>query len=201
MKFYGSADLQKNYLRDAVIPLDYSFPVSTVPGHVVFKDRTLYICVEITNDGTPIWVPLTKEITAYTHIQSSPSASWSIDHPLNSAHVSITVYDSQNRVVIPNEVTIDGISSATVSFSAAATGKAVVLTGHFDGQTAPVFAYEHYQTNPSTSWVIAHGLGRYPAIRVFVGNQEVQPASITFDSVDQVTLVFNSAYVGQAKLI
>jgi hypothetical protein len=200
MKFYGEANLQKNYVRDAVIPLDVNFPVSPVAGQVVFKDRILYICVEVSN-GVPIWVPLTNEITAYTHIQSTSSAAWTINHPLNTSHVSVTVYDTSNRVVIPNEITVDTDSRVVVSFSSPSQGKVVVLSGHFDGQTKPAYAYEHYQTNPSTSWVIPHGLGRYPVIRVFIGNQEVQPESITFNNLNQATVTFTTPQVGQAKLV
>jgi len=200
MKFYGDAHLQQNYLKDAVIPLDTHFPPLPKVGQVVFKDRILYICVEIAS-GTPIWVPLTNEITAYTHIQSAAASTWNITHPLNTAHVSVTVYDTSNRVVLPNEVTVNGPSSITVDFGQQAQGKVVVLTGTFDGQTKPTYAYEHYQTTPSTTWVIPHALGRYPIVRVFIGHQEVQPASITFDSLDQTTITFSTAQVGQAKLI
>lgn len=200
MKFYGEAHLQQNNLRDAVIPLDSTFPILPKVGQIVFKDRILYICVEIV-DNLPIWVPLTNEITAYTHIQSTSSSAWNINHPLNTTHVSVTVYDTLNRVVLPNEVIVNGSSSLTVDFGTPAQGKVVVLTGNFDGQTKPTYAFEFFQTNPSTSWVIPHALGRYPIIRVFIGNQEVQPASITFDTMDQVTITFSTPQVGQVKLI
>lgn len=200
MKIHGEINLQQNNLRNAVIPLDISFPASPVPGQVVFKDRILYICAEI-NAGTPIWIPLTNQITSYTHLQSAQSATWNITHNLNTTHVIVTVYDLNNRVVMANEVEVNNSSSVTVSFAAAMAGKAVVLTGHFDGMAMPTYSYEHYQTNPSNTWIIPHMLGRNPIVRVFVGNQEIQPATITFDSLDQVTLTFNSPFVGQAKLI
>jgi hypothetical protein len=200
MKFYGEAHLQQNNLRDAVIPLDTTFPISPKVGQIVFKDRILYICVEIVG-GLPIWVPMTNEITAYTHIQSTNASVWTINHPLNTAHVSVTVYDTSNRVVIPNEVIVGSASQVTVDFGTPVQGKVVVLTGTFDGQTKPTYAYEFFQTNPSISWVIPHALGRYPIIRVFIGNQEVQPSSITFDTLDQVTVTFSTPQVGQAKLI
>lgn len=200
MKFFGTADLQQNFLKEAVLPLDTYFPATPVVGQIVFKDRILYICVEI-NAGVPIWVPLTNEITSYTHIQNTDSVTWVVNHPLNTAHVSVTVYDSSNRAVIPNEVTVNSASQVTVSFGTAAQGKVVVLTGQFDGTTKPTYSYEHYQTAPSTSWVIPHALSRYPIVRIFIGNQEVQPASITFDTLDQVTVTFTDPQVGQAKLI
>ena len=200
MKFYGDANLQKNYLKEAVVPVDTTFPVSPAVGQFVFKDSVLYICLSVTN-GVPVWCPLTKEITVHTHTQSSASASWSITHGLNSRSVSITVYDSNDRVIIPNEIEITGVDTATVTLSAAIIGKAVVLTGHADGNTAPVYAYEFLQTNPSTTWTINHNLGRNPIVRVFIGNQAVQPATVTFTSANTVTVTFSSPQVGSAKLI
>lgn len=200
MKFYGDAHLQQNFLKEAVIPLDTYFPVSPKAGQIVFKDRILYICVAI-ESGLPIWVPMTNEINAYTHIQNTTSPVWTVNHPLNTANVNVMVYDESNRVVIPNEITIDSVSKVTVSMGTGAQGKVVVLTGNFDGQQMPTYAYEFYQTTPSTTWTIVHGLGRYPIVRIFVGNQEVQPTSITFDTVNTVTVTFGTAQVGQAKLL
>ena len=200
MKFYGEAHLQQNKLREAAIPLDTFFPATPVVGQIVFKDRILYICVEISS-GVPIWVPLTNEITSYTHIQNTDSAIWTVNHPLNTAHVNVTVYDSQNRVIIPNEISVTSASTVVVNLGTGAQGKVVVLTGTFDGNVKPVYAYEHYQTNPSTTWVIPHGLSRYPIVRIFIGNQEVQPVSITFDTLESVTVTFTEPQAGQAKLI
>ena len=200
MKFYGDANLQQNYIKEAVVPVDATFPVSPVVGQFVFKDSVLYICLSVTN-GTPVWCPLTKEITTYTHTQSSASSTWNITHNLNSRSVSITVFDSNDRVIIPNEIEVTGIGTATISLASAIAGKAVVLTGHSDGNTPPVYSYEFRQTDPSTTWVINHDLGRNPIVRVFIGNQEVQPASITFTTANTVTVTFSSVQVGYAKLI
>lgn len=200
MKFYGEANLQKNYLREAVVPVDTDFPAVPVVGQFVFKNSVLYICISVTS-GVPVWCPLTKEITVYTHTQSSSSASWSVSHGLNTRNVSVTVYDASDRVIIPNEITITGVDTLTVALSAATTGKVVVLTGHADGNTAPVYAYEFLQTNPSTTWTINHDLGRNPIVRVFIGNQEVQPQTVTFTTANTVVVTFSSPQVGYAKLI
>lgn len=201
MKIYGDVNFLQNYIEQAAIKLDTAFPANPVAGQLVFKSKTLYICVEISTDGIPVWCPLTKTLTAHTHIQTSSSATWTINHDLNTTHVNVMVYDTQNRVVIPEDVVINDDDTITVYLASAAQGKVVVLTGYFDGQSMPTYAYEHYQTNPSTTWVIPHGLGRSPIVRIFIGNQEVQPATITFDTVNQVTVTFSTAQVGQAKLI
>jgi hypothetical protein len=216
MKFYGNAHLQQNLLQEAVIPLDTAFPATPRVGQLVFKDRILYICVEITggsqvsgkptgviSGGLPVWVPLTNEVTAHYHIQSTPAATWTIEHELNTTHVVVMCYDDSpnRRKILPNEIVVLGNSDVEVQWSSAQAGKAVVVTGHLEGNRKPNFAYEHYQTTPSTSWVIAHGLGRNPLVRIFIGNQEVQPATITFNDLDTVTVTFTTANVGSAKLI
>lgn len=200
MKFYGNAQLQQNELIEAVIPLDTVFPTNPVPGQIVFKSRILYICIEL-NNGIPIWCPLTKEVTSYKHIQNTSSAGWVVNHNLNTTSVSVTVYDTNGYVIIPDEVIIISDTQVQVIFAAPIQGTAIVLTGYFDGQPLPSYSFEYTQTNPSTSWVIAHGLGRYPIVRVFIGNQEVQPATVTFDTINQITITFSSAQVGQVKLI
>lgn len=200
MKIYGEVNFQQNELVEAAFRLDTAWPVNPREGQIVFKDRTLYICSEIQN-GLPIWVPLTKEITAYTHIQATAASTWSISHPLNTTHVHVMAYDLQNRVVIPDNIEITDDSTVTVYLANSAQGKAVVLTGYQEGTSMPTYAYEYYQTTPSTTWTVAHGLGRYPIVRAFIGNQEVQPATITFDSINQLTITFSSAQVGQVKLV
>jgi hypothetical protein len=201
MKFFGDAHLQQNNLREAVIPLDTSFPTNPKVGQLAFTGRILYICVEIMADGMPVWVPMTQEITAFTFVQSTESSTWVINHNLNTTSVSPTVYDELGRVVIPSEITVNSASQVTVDFGTPAKGKVVLVSGHFDGQLKPTYAFEFYQTNPSTTWVVDHGLGRQPIVRVFVGNQEVQPETVTFDSMDTITITFSTPQVGQVKLI
>lgn len=201
MKVYGEVNFLQNAIIDAAFRIDTAFPANPVAGQVVFKNRTLYICAEIGADSLPVWVPLTKQITAHTHVQSAANSTWTINHSLNTTNVQVMVYDLSNRVVIPNEIEIVDADTVAVYLGAAAQGKAVVLTGNFEGNSAPSYAYEFYQTEPSTTWTITHGLGRYPIVRVFVGNQEVQPQTITFNTNNQLTVTFSTAQVGQVKLI
>lgn len=201
MKIYGEVDLQAGVLVDAAFRLDTAFPVSPRVGSVVFKDKVLYICTLISADGLPYWVPLTRQISAYTHVQSSASATWTVNHNLNTSTVNIMVYDTTNRVVIPNNVEIVNDNTVAVYLASAAQGRVVVLTGSLEGTAVPTYAYEFTQTTPSTTWTINHDLGRYPIVRIFVGNQEVQPNTITFTTANTVTITFATAQVGQAKLI
>lgn len=200
MKFFGHADLQKNQLQNASLQTLTNFPTSPVVGQLAFVNSIVYICVSVEN-SLPVWVPLTREISAFTHTQSSASATWNITHNLNTTSVQVQVFDASNKMVIPDEIEVTGANSAVVTFNTSLAGRAIVLTGHLDGNVKPTYSYTHYQSQASTTWTVLHGLGYNPIVRVFIGNQEVQPLSIVHDSVNQTTITFSTAQVGYAKFI
>lgn len=200
MKFYGNANLQQNELQNAVLPIETAFPAQPKVGQVAFVNSIVYICVSLSNN-LPVWVPMTREITAFSHNQSVASDTWNISHGLNTTSVQVQVFDDANRVVIPDEIEVLTPDLVQVKMSSPYIGRAVVVTGHFDGNVKPTYSYTHYQSASNDTWVITHGLGYNPIVRVFVGNQEVQPQTITHDSVNQTTITFSSGQVGYAKLI
>jgi hypothetical protein len=199
MKFYGHANLQQNELQNAALSSLTSFPNAPVIGQLAFVNSIVFICVAI--NPLPVWVPLTREITAYTHTQAVASSTWNIVHPLNTTSVNIQVYNNNNLAIIPDDIETLGPTTATITFAGAQAGRAVLVSGHFDGMPKPVYAYTHYQSNASTSWVIPHFLGYNPVVRIFIGNQEVQPLAVTHDSTNQVTITFSTAQVGYARLV
>lgn len=200
MKFYGHADLNQNELQNAVLTTLTSFPAEAKVGQIAFLNRIVYICVQVT-PAPAIWVPLTREITAYTHTQTVPAQVWNITHALNTTSVNVQIFDGGSQVIIPDTVTTTGPNTAVVTFSGAQEGRAVVISGHFDGNVKPTYAYTHYQTAASTEWVIDHNLGYPPIVRVFIGTSEVQPASISHPTVNQTVITFTTAVAGTARLI
>lgn len=200
MKFYGHANLQQNELQNAVLPIESAFPVSPKVGQLAFVNQTVYICVSLAN-SLPVWVPMTREITAFTFSQANPSATWNVTHNLNTSSIQVQIFDGLQQVVIPDVIEVLSPTAARVTFSSPLAGKAVVLTGHFDGNVKPTYSYTFYQDTAATTWVIGHNLGYNPIIRAFVGNQEVQPTTITHDSVNQTTITFTTAQAGYARLI
>ena len=199
MKFYGHANLNKNQLQNAALETTTSFPQAPVVGMLAFVNSIVFICVS--GGSLPVWVPLTREITAYTHTQGSGSATWNITHNLNTTSVNVQVFDGTSKVVIPSEIETTGANTVQITFNEVVAGRAVLVSGHFDGNVKPTYAYTHYQSTASTSWVIAHGLGYNPIVRVFIGNNEVQPATIVHDTVNQTTITFATAQAGYARLI
>lgn len=60
--------------------------------------------------------------SSYTHNQSTPSASWTINHSLNK-NPSVTVVDSSGNQV-EGAVTINSLNQITITFCGAFSGKA-----------------------------------------------------------------------------
>lgn len=60
--------------------------------------------------------------------------------------------------------------------------------------------YVHDQGPASAIWTVVHGLGKYPAIQCFedTGTLNAVGCAVRHDSVNQATLMFNSAISGKA---
>jgi hypothetical protein len=200
MRHFGNVNLQQNQLQNAVLPLVQSFPSTPKVGQIAFINKIVYICIQDT-PAPAVWIPLTREITVYTHAQESASMTWNVQHDLNTSSVNVQVYGSNNKVVIPDEIEIINPNQVQITFSDAMSGKAVVVSGHLDGNTKPTYSYTFYQTESSTTWTINHNLGYNPIVRVFIGTSEVQPASITHPSINQTIISFTTPQVGYARLI
>jgi len=64
----------------------------------------------------------------YTHTQSSGSVTWTVVHNLGTNDVIVQIFDApQGNVVIPNNIDIVDTNTVSVTFTAAQTGKAVVI--------------------------------------------------------------------------
>lgn len=200
MKFYGNVNLQQNELQEAVVQIEEDFPVGAKVGRLAFVNDILYICVSVADD-LPVWVPLTKELTLFTYTQETVATTWTLNHGLNTQGVQVQIFDVDGRVVIPDQITVVDANTVTVSFGTAFAGRAVVLTGHTDGNVKPTYSFTYFQTSAANTWVIVHNLGYNPIARVFIGNAEVQPASIVHNSANQMTITFTNAYAGVAKLV
>lgn len=200
MKFYGNVNLQQNQLQQAVIPIDEAFPKNPKVGQLAFPNMILYICVSVAN-GLPVWIPLTREITLYTHSQDVASDTWAINHKLNTVGVQVQIFDNQGQALIPDEITVVDADNVTVKLGTGIVGRAVILTGHADGVPKPTYTYTHYQNVAANTWNITHNLGHNPVVRVFIGNSEVQPSEIEHLSTSQMRITFTAPYAGLAKLV
>lgn len=58
--------------------------------------------------------------------------------------------------------------------------------------------YVHSQPIPSATWVVVHGLGKFPSVTVVDSGKNVVVGDIKFDSINQCTLTFAGAFSGSA---
>ena len=72
---------------------------------------------------------VTADFGGYTFSTSSAQTTWSITHNLNSQYPNVTVYDSNDEVIIPLSITANTISSSTIVFDSPVSGKAHYSVG------------------------------------------------------------------------
>lgn len=200
MRHYGNIDLNNNLLHQMVFETELSFPAVATPGRMVFQDKRLFMCAEI-QTGFPVWIPLTNELDTFVYADTSPSQVWTITHNLNTTTPMVQVYDTDFLMVIPDNIIVVDNNTVEVDFGDPMAGRAVIMAGSTSGSTRSIYSFVYTQTTSSDTWVISHGLGYYPIVRVFIGNAEIQPLSIVHDSVFQTTITFSTPQVGIARFI
>ena len=199
MRILGNWDMMYNQIQNVVIQPLNNFPQIPKPGQIIFKNKTIYFCAEI-GDGLPIWIPISGEIDVVLHTQSTPSTLWTINHNLNSSTVFVQVYDTAGRMIIPQDIDTSVLNTVTILFETEQDGRAVVMLGALSGKPKDTIAYTQ-SFDSSSVWVVTHGLGYFPVVRVYVGNYEVQPASIVNDSTTQLTVTFSAPKSGIVRCV
>lgn len=206
MNFLGNINLLNNEMQQMVMDIEIDFPITPEVGRVVFKDNNLYICANILNN-IPAWIPLGNLPNTYIHDQTTASTTWTINHNLNVVTPLIQLYDTNYTLIVPNSVTPVDNNTTTVTLSFAMKGRAILMSGDLGDQerltqiTPEIYAFTFTQSTANNIWVINHGLGYYPIVRVFDNtNTELQPLKIEHDSIFQTTIFFTNATSGTARL-
>ena len=87
------------------------------------------------SNSTPVAVPTSalggEGTPVYIHTQSIASNSWTVTHNLGTSLPLVTVYDSTNNVIIPQEITSTSTSSLSITFPLSIAGFASVAGGSF----------------------------------------------------------------------
>lgn len=201
MKFFGHINLNNNEIQSAALEQEDNFPANPPVGRVIFRNQRVFIAADISG-GNVVWVPLTNVINTHVHAQATYSDNWMIHHNLNTTTPMVQVYEEDaQQMFIPDNITIIDNDRVQISLGTPKRGRCIVMSGELTGGGAPAYSYVFEQSTPLTSWVIVHGLGYSPLVRVFVGNEEVQPLSIVHDSITQTTITFSSPTMGVARLI
>lgn len=192
--FKGKGKLLRPVLADGEFPLDPSV------GEVLFKDKKIFICVEI-ETNTPFWVQLTPELNTYRHDQTVAAMGWTVQHNLNTNIGNVQVYDALGKQIMPDEIDCSMLNTAVIKFAAPTAGVALMLVG--DTVTGQVRAnVAHVESfSESLVWVVVHNLGYHPNITCISDSFVVQPASIVHDSTMQATITFSSLRSGSVRCV
>ncbi len=73
------------------------------------------------------------------------------------------------------------------------------------GPTGPAgtggdLTYTHTQVGASSAWVAVHNLGKYPSVTVVDSGGTTVIGDVVYDSVNQLTINFTTAFSGSAYL-
>jgi hypothetical protein len=134
----------------------------------------------------------------YLHTQTTGSTTWTIVHNLNYEYPNVTVYDADNKVMLPADVTSVNENTTVVTFATSESGHALVSVGGISTSTAD--RYLHTQTSATGSWVIDHNIGyKYVTINVYdSADEQLIPQKITAVSVNRTQIDFATPTSGNA---
>lgn len=57
----------------------------------------------------------------------------------------------------------------------------------------------HTQALPSATWIVVHGLAKFPSVTVIDSSGTTVIGTVTHDSINQCTLTFSGAFSGKAS--
>ena len=137
---------------------------------------------------------------SFLYEQASPAITWSITHNLNYEYPSVTVYDINNKIIIPDEITSVSVNQLTITFASAEGGWAHISIGSGITSTLAGDRYLHTQSNVSSSWVITHSLDfKYVNIDVYDSNDRILlPQTITAQDANTTVVTFATPTSGNA---
>ena len=135
----------------------------------------------------------------FVHSQTSAGTTWTINHNLGHKYPVVTVYDSSDQMILPQNGIATDSDTFTLTFNESITGKAVVSIGGIGTNAGN--NYIHTQSGASTNWRVTHSLSqRYPNVTVFdENNQVILPETITATSANHADIVFSTQKTGYAN--
>jgi V8-like Glu-specific endopeptidase len=115
----------------------------------------------------------------------------------------VTVQEVLTPVTVTEVATPVTVAEVTETVRVADDGVSVVSVG-IPGPPGPSGSgdlhYTHHQAVAASTWVILHGLGKFPSVSVADSAGSWWVADVRYDSVDQVTLTFGSPFSGVCYL-
>lgn len=145
-----------------------------------------------------------EELYNSTNLQSAIAAGHLNAFDQNNIQITAPDFDKSSPHSLGDH--IDTIISSPVgpetnqSLSGQNVGSTITYTGTNWVNTP--FSYRHVQGIASTSWTVVHNLGRYPsAVTVVDSGDTIVEGAVTYNSLNQLTIDFSSAFGGKAYIV
>ena len=140
------------------------------------------------------------DTSRYLHSQSAASTTWTVNHSLEYDYPSVTIYDVNNKVIIPDEITRISNNQLTITFASAESGNAHVSVGGISNLAGDRYLYT--QSTPASTWTITHALNyKYVNVDVYDNNDQLMlPQTVTATNNNTLTLVFATPTSGNATI-
>ncbi len=145
---------------------------------------------------TGVQTTVVQNATAYDTFTSATSKV--ITHNFGTKNVIVSVYDSNDAVIIPTSIITTDTNTVTLGFEYATTGRAVVAKGgHIVSGSLQDYTYREGITG-SSSYTITHNLNEdFPVVQVYDTNKEqVIPAKVKSTSTNAVLIEFINSFTG-----
>jgi hypothetical protein len=123
--------------------------------------------------------------------QTTPSTTWTFNHNLGQKFPIFQVFDSNDQVIIPSQITAVNSDTATITFPSAQTGKVIASLGTGPGGMTQQFS-------AATTWSVSHNMGAdYPIVTVYDSNRKIIfPNEIRSIDGDNVEVYFSTPVAG-----
>ena len=129
--------------------------------------------------------------------QTTPSTSWTFNHNLGQKYPIFQIFDTNDNVIIPSQITAVNSDTATITFPSAQVGRAIASLGTGPGGMTQQFS-------AATTWSISHNMGTdYPIVTVYDDNRKIifpqEIKSIDGDNIEVYFSVPKSGHLNVAK--
>ena len=134
------------------------------------------------------------------HTQASPNITWSFSHNLNVERPIIAVYDSNNYIIIPEEIRGVNSNNVEIYFPLSQSGFATAIGGVATGTGSNANTGSIIEFTDESTWSFSHNLNnRFVIIQILDSNyNQVIPQNIYRQDANTAIITFPISESGWA---
>lgn len=123
--------------------------------------------------------------------QTAPSTTWTFNHNLGQKYPIFQVFDDNDNVIIPSQITAVNSSTATITFPTQQTGRVIGSLGTGPGGMSQFFS-------SATTWSLSHNMGTdYPIVTVYNNDRKIVfPQEVKSIDTNNIEVYFSTPVSG-----